>query len=186
MDRVFATLRDGWTTSQAVLLFVAFLGGFVLLFVLVGPVPVGPFDPRPEAFLLALALAFRLPAVLGGAAGVPAALAAYRVVHPYFAGDPAAMALTEVDMAASFLAVLVAMLAAYAVFARRGPGHRLAATWVLTLASSTFLALYAAAANGVPFVDGFAKPFSEAFLPVNVVGWLVLEGLGAVRGKAAG
>ena len=145
-----------------------FLAGYVALFVAVPPVPlcmagVCVFHPRPEAFLLAAALALGPAAVVGTALGGFAAILLYEAIHP--AG------LTLLDGVVAGLAFLAAGGAGRVVLRRlSGLEGAVAATWAVTALVVLVVGSYAAAVRDVPRSAAYLAVLGEAFLPINVVG----------------
>lgn len=151
-------------------LFAAFAIGYVALFVGVPPLCLSPsctLEPRPEAFLLPMSLAFGLGAILGVATGGMAAIFVYETLNP--------VGLTPLDAIIAFSVFLVAGLAARELFLKR-PDFRgaLAATVAITGLVTLVIGSYAIVSRGTPFLAAYTTILGQALVPINVLGFLFL------------
>lgn len=170
--------RAGWSGSVR---FLVFLTGYVALFLIVPPIPLciaGScfLSPRPEAFLLAAALAFGAGAVTGVAAGGLLAILFYEALHP--------TGLTLLDGVVAFSVFLAAGGGGTFVLRRwPGPEGALGAGGVVTAAVVLGVGTYGAWTGPLTFLASWVTVLGQALLPINVAGVLFLV---AWRRGAAG
>jgi hypothetical protein len=154
-------LREGLTFS-------AFLLGYVVAFIGVPPIPICvagtcPLSPRPEAFLLAAALAFGMSAILGVSLGVMSSALLYEAMNP--------MGTTVLDALFALLTFLVACSLAWRYLQHRPSVEAsLAATWIVTGIVSILLGTYAYGVKGHELLSAYLDVLAEALIPLNVVG----------------
>lgn len=133
------------------------------------------FQLRPEPVVLPAALLLGPPAVLGTAVGVLVHNLAFRLV-------PTGVTLLFGTVQAGVVAG--GGLLAWALRSRRpGPLGNLAATWVLSLSLVGVLGVVAAAEYGTAAAEEAEHILREVLLPINVVGFALLEAVDRLRGR---
>lgn len=122
---------------------------------------------RPEVIVIPVAVAFGLPAILGTGAGVLAHNVLFRLVP---GGVTPAFALLQTGV------VIVAILLALLVRDRTPrPLNNLAATAALSVLLILPLGAFAAFEYGTALTEEWGHIVREVLLPINVLGFLLLE-----------
>ncbi len=166
--------------------FALFLGAYVALFIGIPPVSLCSLgacglSPRPEAFLLAAALAYGAPAILGTSGGVFVAALLYEAMHP--------TGTTLADAAAALVAFLASTTGG-AFLLRKLPSLEGAvlSTGLLMGLLTVLLGTFAVAGGRDP-ATAYLDVLAEGLLPINVAGlaflvWAVKRGpLATPRGN---